>query len=109
MNCRLESFKAPLYGDVEKDLSRLDQLWQELMAAAGSDGPGLLGELSIVDVYFAPVVFRCDRYQLPLSDASLAYIGKMLDLPAMRAWAEAAAEETEIVEADEFALIHKGK
>jgi glutathione S-transferase len=106
MNCRQDPFKAPLLGNVERDIARLDQLWQDLMDASGNVGPGLLGPLSIVDVYFAPVVFRCRTYQFNLSDRSMKYIGTMLGLPAMQAWAAAASQEVEIVEADEFHLIH---
>jgi len=107
MNCRLDSFKAPLIGNVERDIARLDQLWIDLMDASDMKGPGLLGQLSIVDIYFAPVVFRCNTYQLPLSKPCLEYVERMLELPAMKAWAKAGGEEQEIVEADEFFLMHK--
>jgi len=108
MNCRMDSFKAPLIGNVERDIARLDQLWTDLMLATDTEGPGLLGKLSIVDVYFAPVVFRCKTYQFPLSKPCLEYVERMLELPAMKAWAAAGGKEKEIVEADEFFLMHKG-
>ena len=108
MNCRLKPFNAPLIGNIERDMARLDQLWSDLMSASNCEGPGLLGKLSIVDIYFAPVVFRCKTYQLPLSARCLEYVERMLGLPAMKAWAEAGEEEKETVEADEFFLMHKG-
>lgn len=101
MNCRKPSFKAPMRGDVEKDLARLDQLWQQCLANK-EPGPGLLGNLSIVDVYYAPVVFRVYTYQLPLSEICRDYVKRMLALPAMQAWAEAGAVESEVVDADEW-------
>ncbi len=106
MNCRQKPFKAPLLGNVERDLGRLDELWQSLMDASDNQGPGLLGALSIVDVFFAPVVFRCHVYQFDLSERSTQYIKDMLDLPAMRAWAEAAEQEKEVIDGDEFHVIH---
>ena len=108
MNCRLKPFKAPLIGDIERDMARLDQLWCDLMDASDNEGPGLLGVLSIVDIYFAPVVFRCKTYQLPLSERCSQYVERMLALPAMKAWAKAGKEEKETVEADEFFMLHKG-
>ncbi len=100
MNCRKPPFKAPLRGDVQKDLTRLDHLWSGCLTASG--GPALFGELSIADVYFAPVVFRLHTYQLPVSPACQEYVNWMLSLPEMRAWAEAGTQETEIVDADEW-------
>lgn len=100
MNCRKTPFPAPLRGDVQKDLTRLDELWRSCLER--SDGPALFGEMSIADVYFAPVVFRLRTYQLPMSKPCQDYIQWMLDQPAMRAWAEAGIQETEIVVADEW-------
>lgn len=106
MNCRMKPFKAPLIGNVERDIARLDQLWTDLMEASNNEGPFLLGKLSIVDIYFAPVVFRCNTYQLPLSEQCTKYLGRMLELPAMKAWAQAGEGEEEIVSADEFFSLH---
>lgn len=100
MNCRKPPFTAELRGDVQKDLTRLDQLWRGCLAL--SDGPALLGELSIVDVYFAPVVFRLNTYQLPMSKPCKDYIAWMLNLPEMKRWAEAASLETNVVAVDEW-------
>jgi len=106
MNCRLAPFKAPLLEGAEREIARLDQLWTDLMDASDSEGPGLLGRLSIVDVVFAPVVFRCKTYGLPLTDRSQAYVDEMLSQPAMLAWAEASAIEEETLEANEFHQIN---
>lgn len=104
MNCRMKPFKAPLIPGVEKDLSRLDHLWSECLAQ--SNGPGLFGEISIADIYFAPVVYRCHTYQLPLSAKCQSYVSLILQIPALQAWSEAAAEEAETVAADEWDVIH---
>lgn len=100
MNCKKPPFVAELRGDVQKDLTRLDQLWRGCLELSG--GPALLGELSIADVYFAPVVFRLNTYQLPMSKPCKDYIAWMLNLPEMKRWAEAASLETEIVVVDEW-------
>ncbi|MGH1372256.1 MAG: glutathione S-transferase family protein [Cellvibrionaceae bacterium] len=100
MNCRKPPFVAQLRGDIQKDLTRLDQLWRSCLEV--SRGPALFGELTIADVYFAPVVFRLNTYQLPVSKPCKDYMAWMLELPEMKRWAEAAAAEAEIVDVDEW-------
>lgn len=100
MNCRKPPFSAELRGDVQKDLTRLDELWSSCLKV--SQGPALFGELSIADVYFAPVVFRLNTYQLPMSQPCKEYIDWMLNLPEMKQWAQAAHQESEVVDVDEW-------
>ena len=101
MNCRLAPFEAPLRHGVERDLARLDQLWSENLAT--STGPGLFGAWTIADVVYAPVAFRIRSYRLPVSPPCLAYVERLLQLPAMLQWQAAAAAEVEVVKAGEWA------
>lgn len=58
-------------------------------------GPFLAGELfSAVDAFFAPVAFRVQTYDLPLSESAKAYVQHLLELDAMRDWYDAALRET---------------
>lgn len=100
MNCRKPPFKAPLRGGVERDLARLESLWHSLLDA--SEGPWLGGQLGIIDAYFAPVALRIHTYQLPVSERCLAYVERVLTLPALQEWIAAAKKETETVAADEW-------
>ncbi len=100
MNCRKEPFSAELRGDVKKDLTRLDHLWRNCLEA--SEGPALLGELGIIDVFFAPVVFRLKTYQLPMSKPCQEYIEWMFQLPAMQRWLQEARQEGEVLAANEW-------
>ncbi|BFM10755.1 glutathione S-transferase family protein [Simiduia litorea] len=100
MNCRKTPFKAPLRGNVERDLNRLESLWTMLLDASG--GPWLGGELGIVDAYFAPVAMRIHTYQLPVSEPLQRYVQQVLQLPAMQEWIASAKQETEVVNADEW-------
>ena len=78
---------------LKQDLARIDQLWREGPRLFG--GPFLAGsQFTAVDAFFAPVVFRVQSYQLPLSAEAMAYQQRMLDLPSMREWYEAALGET---------------
>ncbi len=68
-----------------KDISRIDQLWNEGLDMFG--GPFLAGaEFSAVDAFFAPVAFRFQTYGIKLSDKAATYTACLRDLPAMQDW-----------------------
>lgn len=75
------------------DLQRLAELWQQGLTEFG--GPFLAGvQFSAVDAFFAPVAFRVQTCQLPLPEAAKAYVERLLALPGMKAWQQAALAET---------------
>ena len=77
---------------LHRDLARLDELWGQGLDRFG--GPFLAGAaFTAVDACFAPVAFRVQTYALPLAEASQAYVERLLALPAMQAWTEAALAE----------------
>jgi len=79
--------------NLKQDLARIDELWCEGLRLFG--GPFLAGSLfTAVDAFFAPVVFRVQSYQLSLSPAARAYQQRMVELPAMCEWYDAAISET---------------
>lgn len=74
------------------DLARLTELWQQGLSQFG--GPFLAGaKFTAVDAFYAPVVFRLQTYGLTLAEDADAYAQRMLDLPAMNSWTEAALVE----------------
>ena len=78
---------------LQKDIARIDELWCEGLKRFG--GPFLAGaQFTAVDAFFAPVVFRVQTYGLSLSKTARDYIERMLNVPAMKAWYEAALLET---------------
>ena len=57
-------------------------------------GPFLAGaSFSAVDAFFCPVAFRVQSYALPLGARARAYVDRLLALPGMVAWYEAALAE----------------
>lgn len=75
------------------DVNRVDQLWNEGLSKFG--GPFLAGDtFTGVDAFYAPVVFRCRSFNLPLSMTAAAYRDKILGLSAMAQWEAAALAET---------------
>jgi len=74
------------------DIARIDQIWSEGTARFG--GPFLAGaEFSAADAMFGPVAFRVQTYGLSLSPAARAYNDRLLALPAMKEWEQAALAE----------------
>ena len=84
-----------------RDVARITDLWRDARSRFGADGPFLFGAFSAADAMFAPVVYRLDGYSWPLEADIAAYVQAMLDLPAMRAWQDGAADEPWIVPSDE--------
>ncbi len=94
MNCRA-SRKIHISADCERDIHRIDGLWQD--ALNRHDGPWLFGEFSLADCMYAPVASRFTTYGVDISDTSANYIDKILTLPSMLRWYEAAEAEEEIL------------
>ena len=75
------------------DIARLDALWTEGLTRFG--GPFLAGDrFTAADAFFCPVAFRVQTYDLGLGAPAAAYAKRLLDLPAMRDWYQAALKET---------------
>jgi len=101
MNCGIRVRLHELSAALRADLARLDALWCEGLSRFG--GPYLAGAaFSAVDAFFAPVAFRVQIYDLPLSVAASEYALRLLALPAMRRWqADALVEPWRDAEHDE--------
>ena len=80
--------------ELQKELKRLNELWEEGISRFG--GPFLAGDkFTAADAFFAPVVFRIQSYQLPVSEIAQAYVKHILALPGMQDWQASALQETE--------------
>jgi glutathione S-transferase len=77
---------------LEADLARIDRLWSEGLARFG--GPFLAGaSFTAADAFFAPVAFRYQTYSPPVTADADAYARRLLALPSMREWYDAALTE----------------
>ena len=79
--------------DADRDISRITRIWEDCRGASRKDGDFLFGGFSVVDAMYAPVVFRFKTYGINLQGSALEYLQTMLNLPAMKEWAQAAARE----------------
>jgi glutathione S-transferase len=93
MNCGVRVQMFRMSAALQKDIDRLNELWQEGLGRFG--GPFLAGaSFTAVDAFFCPVAFRVQTYKLQLAGAPAAYAERLLALPAMKDWNRAALAET---------------
>lgn len=97
MNCRGYFSGKGMTPEVEKDILRIQQIWQDCRSRYGKSGEFLFGKFSIADAMYAPVTFRFVTYDVALSPVAQAYVDTMQNLPAMQEWLAAAKAETEVM------------
>lgn len=85
-----------------RDVARITALWRDARKRFGAGGPFLFGDFSAADAMYAPVVLRLTGYNWPLDSDTVEYVAAVHELPAMKAWKEAAQAEPWIVHADEI-------
>lgn len=77
---------------LKRDCARVAEIFEQGLERFG--GPFLAGPgFTAADAFFAPVVFRIRTYSLGLGPKGTAWVERMLALPAMREWEEAALRE----------------
>ncbi|MFM0239900.1 glutathione S-transferase C-terminal domain-containing protein [Paraburkholderia phytofirmans] len=77
------------------DIARIEAIWRDCLETYS--GPFLFGEFSIADAMYAPVVMRFKTWQPALSEVSKAYMRRVTELPAVRAWIDDALSESHAV------------
>jgi glutathione S-transferase len=88
MNCSIQVALTQITADLQKDIARIDELWNDGLRQFG--GNFLAGnEFTAVDAFFAPVVLRIATYGLKLSDTAMAYCELIQQLPALQDWIKA--------------------
>jgi glutathione S-transferase len=92
MNCALRVRLDEIPAALAADIARVDEIWSEGLHRVG--GSWLAGELfSAADAFYAPVAFRVQTYDLPLSAAARAYADRLLTHNAMLDWYQAGLAE----------------
>lgn len=78
------------------DVARVLSIWAE--ALQRFCGPFLLGEFSVADAFFAPVVTRLQSYCIEVpAGPVLDWMQRMRGLPAMQQWTAEALTEVEVI------------
>jgi glutathione S-transferase len=83
-----------IWSAAQADIDRILKIWGECFVKWR--GPYLFGErLSMADAMYAPVCTRFRTYSVPLDPPSNAYCERIMTLPTMVEWIEAAKLEPE--------------
>ncbi|MBF0560755.1 MAG: glutathione S-transferase family protein [Alphaproteobacteria bacterium] len=79
--------------ELDRDISRITEIWTRCRGLHGAEGPFLFGTFTIADAMFAPVTTRFTTYGVALDAVSADYVAAVAALPAMAEWTAAAADE----------------
>lgn len=78
------------------DIERVTAIWRECLETY--KGPFLFGERSMADAMYAPVVTRFMTYDVKLDAPCAAYAQRIMALPEMIEWIDAAKNEAEEID-----------
>lgn len=91
MNINRKPSRLQLTEDTLSDVERVEMIWSDCLNKY--KGPFLLGEFTIADAMFAPVVNRLQAYQIKVSEVTRDYCSTITELDAWKQWVKAAKEE----------------
>jgi glutathione S-transferase len=99
MNLKAHHPGFKVWSGAQADIDRIATIWRDCLAA--HKGPYLFGGLTVADAMYAPVVTRFLTYDVRLDSACAAYCERVMALPEMIEWRQAAlAEPDELEELD---------
>ncbi len=100
MNLKGDSPGFRIWERAQADIDRITEIWRDCLSRYG--GPYLFGERpGMGDAMYAPVATRFLTYHVALDGVCGAYASRLLALPDMQQWTQAAlAEPDEIEELD---------
>jgi len=89
-HCPMNMLRVPepveLGGEVQADIDRIVEIWEETRVRFGAGGPFLYGAFSAADAMFAPVVSRFHSYGIPVPREARNYMQTMMAMPAWGEW-----------------------
>jgi glutathione S-transferase len=91
------------------NIARVEEIWSESRRRFGKGGPYLMGEFSLADVFYAPVAFRFQTYDVKPKGTAGEYLATLLAHPFVREWEADALAEKEVIEADEPRVLYRDK
>jgi glutathione S-transferase len=101
MNARARNRRTPMTPNLEADVERIDQLWNDCRRRFGMGGPWLFGEYTIADAMYAPVVLRFNTYGAQLSETARWYVATALEDSTLQEWVRTAQSEPWTLAVDE--------
>ena len=96
MNLKARHPGFKVWAGAQADINRIITIWRECFGAYR--GPYLFGNLTMADAMYAPVVTRFLTYDVKLDADCAGYCDRIMALPDMVAWRDAAMLEPEELE-----------
>jgi glutathione S-transferase len=96
MNLKAHYPGFKVWAGARADIDRIIAIWSECLS--GYRGPFLFGDVSMADAMYAPVCTRFLTYDVALDEPCTAYCRRVMALPQMVEWVEAAKGEPDEVE-----------
>ncbi|SFK16950.1 glutathione S-transferase family protein [Methylocapsa palsarum] len=96
MNLKGDFPKFKVWARAQADIDHITSIWRSCLDDYG--GPFLLGERSMADAMYAPVVTRFRTYHVELDRVCSAYCDRIMGMPEMIEWIGAARLEPEDME-----------
>ncbi len=96
MNLKQNIECPSLSDETNTQIDRVKEIWNYYLKKF--DGPWLLGEFSIVDIMYAPIVTRFQTYNVPTTELEQDYMNRIRNRPLMVEWTKAALEETDALD-----------
>jgi glutathione S-transferase len=96
MNLKARRIGFKVWSGAHADIDRITAIWRECLATY--HGPYLFGSLTMADAMYAPVVTRFLTYDVRLDQCCAAYCDRIMALPEMAAWCDAAMIEPDELE-----------
>ena len=96
MNLKAHHPGFKVWAGAQADIDRILAIWRECFAEHG--GPYLFGSLTMADAMYAPVVTRFRTYDVKLDRDCSGYCDRIMALPDILAWREAALLEPDELE-----------
>jgi glutathione S-transferase len=96
MNLKAHRPDFKIWAGAQFDIDRITTIWRECFGAY--HGPYLFAKLTMADAMYAPVVTRFLTYDVKLDADCAGYCDRIMALPDMVAWREAAMLEPEELE-----------
>jgi glutathione S-transferase len=85
-----------IWSKAQADIDRITAIWRDCLDQYG--GPFLLGDRSMADAMFAPVVSRFCTYHVDLDETCRAYCKTIIAMPQMQEWIAGAMAEPDVFE-----------
>ena len=79
---------------VRSDLARIEEIWTAARSVSGANDGWLMGNLSLADIFYAPVAARIVGYNLPVSDPARRYCERWIANPHFKEWRKAGLQKS---------------